>query len=78
METAHHAKTETHLESSVKDVVVVFDGKNTCITDILRAIVTPKQVSADYLPPVVALGFIDGSQFREIVNIIDRNKTPAQ
>lgn len=75
METAHHENEDNHIYNYVKDIVVVFDGNNTCITDILRAVVSQ---SEDYLSHVVALGFIDGTQFRELVKILDRDKTLPQ
>ena len=78
METAYHEQIESDIKYDTKNIVVVLDGKNNCITDILRAIVTPKQVSADHIPSVVAIGYVDGSQFREIVKIMDRNRTMPQ
>lgn len=78
METANHLKKDGRHRAQVKDIVIVLDGENTCITDIIRAIINPQEVRDDHPSPVTAIGFIDGSQFREIVKIMEKDKLPTQ
>ena len=60
-----------------KQIVVVFDGE-ACITDIIREIVLPRRTPTEIAASISAIGFVDGSQIREIVKIIDNQKMPTQ
>lgn len=77
MRTAFELKPEDKPRAPLKNIVVIFDGDCTNVSDIINLIVNPRKSNVRRAK-VSVIGFADAAQRQRIIDVINDSDTLPQ